>query len=125
MTTTRTPIGRTPRAAQITPKAIEAFRKMKRLETKCTCAPIDWGGKYWEHQECHACEQWWQQHSILCDELNLRPWERPAVETPGAVTPYPEGSHAALVWRADLAAQERYRALERAAAEEKQRRKVV
>ena len=124
MTTIRTPIARAPRG-QITAAAIAVFRKMQRLEAKCTCEPIDWWGKYWEHEECQACEQWWRQHSILWDELQPKVWEWPAVETPGAVTPYPEGSHAALVWRADLAAQERYRALERAAAEEKQRRKVV
>ena len=61
----------------------------------------------------------------LATNCSLKVWEWPAIETPGAVTPYPEGSHAALIWRADLEAQERYRALERAAAEEKQRRKVV
>ena len=116
MTTTRTPIGRAPRAAQITPRAIAAFRKMQRLEMKCTCAP-DWEGKYFEHEQCRACDQWFRQHRILHGELNLQPWQWPAIENPDAVSPYPPGSEAALNDKPDLEAQERCRMLERAAAE--------
>jgi hypothetical protein len=119
MTTTRTPIRRTSRAAQITPKAIEAFRMMRRLETKCICEPIDWvtPDAYWKHEECVFCERWWDQYSILHDELKAEIWDWPCIQTPGAVTPYPEGSYAAEHWKPNLEGQARYRMLERAAAE--------
>lgn len=110
MTTTRTPIAREGRM-QITPVAIAAFRKMQRLETKCTCAPVDWNGKHWERTECPACKRWWEQHSILWDELGLRPWQWPAYRHPDATVPYPEGSYAARTRKPDLEAQERYGAL--------------
>jgi hypothetical protein len=123
MSTKRTPRSR-PLKPEITATAIAAFRKMRRLRTKCTCAPVDWEGEYWKHQECPACDQWWQQHSILWHELRLKVWQWPAIQTPGACTPYPAGSYAAANWKPNLEAQERYRALERAAAEEaKQQRK--
>jgi hypothetical protein len=89
---------------------------MRNLETLCSCDPIDWEGAYWKRQLCPACEVWWEHHSILHDELRLRPWEWPAIETPGALPCYPEGSPAALAWKPDLEAQARYRALEKAAA---------
>lgn len=109
MTTTRTPIGRPPKA-RITPAAIAAFKKMLELEEACSCAPINWE-KYWERERCAACKQWWEQHSVLWRELKLPPWIWPAYEHPGAVTPYPEGSHAAKSWQPDLKGQERYRLL--------------
>jgi hypothetical protein len=116
MTTTRTPIGRPP-ITQITPKAIAAFREMQKLEPRCTCPPIDWDGKYWQqHDDCAACKQWRGQNSVLCDELHLAPWQWPAYQRPDAVAPFPEGSPAAKSWKPDLEGQERYRALERAAA---------
>ena len=115
MTTTRRPRSR-PIKPEISAAAIAAFRKMQQLDLQCTCAP-DWDGAYWEHQECRACEQWFRQHRILWGELSLQPWQWPAIETPGAVSPYPEGSDAALNDKPDLEAQERYCMLERAAAE--------
>ena len=111
MSTKRTPIGRPPSGRQFSPKALAAFREMRKLEEQCTCPPRDWGGKYWEFERCEACKEWWRQHSLLHDELRLEPWEWPAVEHPDAVSPYPEGSHAANNWKPDLEAQERYRAL--------------
>jgi len=92
MPTTRTPIGRPPRGLHITPKAIEAFGRMRNLDQLCTCDPIDWDGAYWKHELCPACEAWWEHHSILWNELSLKPWQWPAIETPGAVTCYPEAA---------------------------------
>ena len=71
---------------------------MRRLENQCTC-PDD-AEKYFE--TCPACEEWWQQNSVLVDELKLKPWEFPAVEKPDDEGP-------------DLEAQARYRLMKKAA----------
>jgi hypothetical protein len=81
MPTKRTPIHRPPRNS-ITPAALEAFRKMQRLEKKCTCEEPDWDGEYWKREQCPACTQWWEQHSILWRELRLKSWQWPAYERP-------------------------------------------
>jgi hypothetical protein len=117
MSTKRTRISR-PQRTPIAPRAIALFREMQALETKCTCEPIDWDGKYWEHEQCPACDRWWDLHAELHDEIGAKLHEWPGIETPGARTPYPEGSNAAADWKPDLEAQERYRVLEQAAAEE-------
>jgi hypothetical protein len=52
---------------------LRAFRHMCRLESQCTCAPRDWDGEYWKHEQCKACAEWWKQNSILHDALKLRP----------------------------------------------------
>src|SRR6516225_7698800 len=107
MSTTRRPISR-PLRVGITPKALDAFRKMVDVEDKCTCPPIDWEGKYWKRPpNCQACETWWQQNSILCDELRLKPWEWPAVQHFSARSPYSEGCEADKRWRPNLEAQAR------------------
>jgi hypothetical protein len=111
MTTKRTPINRPPRGDRFTPAALAAFEKMLALEERCTCEPIDWKGAYWEHEECRACARWWRYHDLLCDELRLKPWQIPAVESPDAVCPYPAGSQAAAHCKPKLEAQARYLAL--------------
>jgi len=117
VTTKRTP-RRPPGGKRITPAAVAAFREMQRLKRRCTCAPIDWGGKYWGRSEkCAACEQWWEQHAILHGELQLAPWQWPAYQRPDAGPPYPEGSPAAKGWKPDLEGQARYRMLKAAADE--------
>ena len=74
-----------PPRAKITPEALEAFRTMQRLERRCTCEDDD--------GECPACQEWWQQHSILHDELRLKPWQWPAYEHSGNMEPpSPENS---------------------------------
>lgn len=118
MSTKRTPIHRPPRGGEFSPAALAAFRKMQRLDARCTCEPIDWDRKYWDHDECPACARWWQQHNILWGELKLKLWEWPAVKHPDAMCPYPEGCEAALKWKPDLEAQERYRALDAALKEQ-------
>jgi hypothetical protein len=102
-------------AIKITSAALDAFRKMHELDEQCTCKPRDWGGKYWKHEECAACEQWWQHHEILFRELALPLWSFPAIERPDARSPYPKGSPAAKDWRPDHEAQERYKTLAKAA----------
>ncbi len=111
----RTPIRRSSRGLQITAKAIAAFEEMQICRPLCTCDPIDWGGNYWQREECPACEDWWRHHGVLWNELNLRPWEWPAIQHPNARSPYPEGSEATRRWKPHLAAQERYRLLAEAA----------
>ena len=87
------------RIPQITPAAVEAFKRMEAAKTS---------------------DAWWAAHSILHDELQLPPWEWPAFEIPGEHCPYPAGTHAARQW-ADTRARrpeafELYRALLEAAA---------
>jgi hypothetical protein len=86
------------RIPQITPAALEAFKRMEAAKTD---------------------DEWWAAHSILHKELGLPPWEWPAFEIPGAECPYPAGSHPAQHW-ADTRARrpqafELYRALARSA----------
>jgi hypothetical protein len=83
MTSKRTPINRPPRPT-VTFAALEAFRKMQRLERRCTCDD--------DHRECPACEKWWQQHSILHDELRLKPWQWPAYQYPDDTESLPESA---------------------------------
>ena len=52
--TRRVPLARRS-AAQITPAAMEAFRRIRSLEAQCTCLPRDWEGEYWKHEPCPAC----------------------------------------------------------------------
>jgi hypothetical protein len=111
MTTKRRPIRRPPRGDRFSPAALAAFGKMLVLEQRCTCAPVDWKGAYWEHEECRACRAWSVQDHILCRELRLKPWQVPAVESPDAVCFYPAGSAAAAHCKPKLEAQARYRAL--------------
>lgn len=113
MPTNRRPIPRPPRTPRFTAAALEAFKQMRQLKQECTCEPIDWDGKYWDHEECDACKKWTEQKRILHRELQLKPWER-TVQHPNAVSPYPEGSYKAKTWKPDHAAQERYRELEAA-----------
>jgi hypothetical protein len=71
MSTKRIPIHR-PIRSQIPPEALDLFREMQALQ--CTCRPIDWGGKYWERDECTGCERWWNLHSRLAQLLpGIRP----------------------------------------------------
>ena len=81
MTTSRTPIGRKGRM-RLTNAAIAAFRKMQKLETECTCSAYRLGWRVWKHPDCPACEEWSEQNSILRDELNLKPWDWPAITHP-------------------------------------------
>jgi hypothetical protein len=103
-------------------EAIAAFREMLRLEARCTCPPISSDEKYFVHEECAACDAWWQQHGILVAELRLKPWEFPAIEDPEAASPYPEGSEAWKNDKPDVEAQARYRALAQAVAEADKKR---
>ena len=65
---------------QITPGALDAFRKMEA--PNCTS------------------DDWWAAHSILHDELKLKPWDWPAFEHPDEKCPYPDGCEAARHWQA-------------------------
>ena len=118
MATKRTPINREQRR-RITPEAIEAFRRIKKVEGACTCPPRDWGGEYWKHEpSCDACSEWSAAESVLSKELALRPWEWPAVLHPDAQCPFPAGSYAAERWHRekDEDAIARYREMEEALA---------
>jgi hypothetical protein len=114
MSTKRTPLAR-PMRHTISDAALQAFRHMRRLERQCTCPPRDWDGEYWKHEHCKARAEWWEQHSILHNALQLRPWQWPAIENPATENPYPAGSPAAKRWKPNLEAQARWRALEAAA----------
>jgi hypothetical protein len=93
--TRRTPLARPP-AVQITPRAIYLFVAMGKL--RCTCAPRDWSGKYWEHQPCAGCARWYDLHDELNDELRCEPWEWPCV---ARQSPKRAGS---TCWNEDIAA---------------------
>src|SRR5262245_39980954 len=102
MTTERTPINRR-RRGEVTLAALEAFRKMqRRLERRCTCDD--------DHRECRACEEWWQQQSILHDELRLKPWQWPAYQYTGGTPP-----ESAQAFEPDGGPVARYRTLKQAA----------
>ena len=106
MSTKRIPVNRPP-VVQITSAALAAFKAMRALEEQCSCPPRD-PVRYWEHQQCAACEAWWDQHAILWRELKCRRWEFPCIR------PDEDELHDNQ-W--DRAAQQRYRALEAALAE--------
>jgi hypothetical protein len=114
MSSKRKPISRPP-ALQITPLAISLFTEMTAIS--CTCAPRDWGGKYWVHEQCAGCKRWRERHARLHDELRCRPWEWPCIQSPEAESPYPPGSPAAQSWRPNERAQQMWQALARAARE--------
>jgi hypothetical protein len=114
MSSKRKPLNRPP-ALQITRLAIRLFTEMKAIS--CSCAPHDWDGKYWEHEQCAGCERWWKLHGQLHDELRCRPWLWPCIEHPNSVCPYPEGSYAAQRWRPNEEARQMWQALARAARE--------
>jgi hypothetical protein len=103
---------KTPENEDISAEAVRLFREMYDLE--CTCEPIDWKGKYWEHTECAGCAEWWRLHGILHKELQAKLWEWPCIQHPDAVTCFPDGSPAAKAWKPNTAAQERWLALEAA-----------
>src|SRR5262245_49886519 len=75
MPTKRTPINRSPRS-QVTPQALAVFRKMLRLEKKCTCKGPDWDGY------CATCIEWHELDMVLGCELRLKPWQIPACAHP-------------------------------------------
>jgi hypothetical protein len=114
MSSKRKPISRPP-ALQITPLAISLFTELAAIS--CTCAPRDWGGKYWEDKQCAGCERWYELHARLHDELRCRPWEWPCIQSPKAKCPYPPGSPAAHSWRPNERAQQMWQALVGAARE--------
>src|SRR3954470_6284501 len=114
MPTKRTPLRRDLKR-KITPEAIDAFRHMEALRTACTCEPRDWAGEHWKHRCCATCDEWWRVHSVLHNELGLRPWEWPAVEHPDAASPYPAGSYASEHWKPDERGRALYRELDAAA----------
>jgi hypothetical protein len=91
MVTNRTPINR-PAIAQITPTAVELFKRMQAVP------PGD---------------EWWTLHGELHRELQLKPWQWPAIEGPDEVNTYPASS-AGGKWFAR--AQKLYRELEAMAA---------
>ena len=88
--TKRTPIKRAVRR-QITPEITEIYSQMTSPETACTCVDP----KAWIHdEECDGCKKWKSLHNQLLDQLQLKPWQYPAVRrrggpaawsTPGAV----------------------------------------
>jgi hypothetical protein len=106
MSTKRIPVNRPP-VVQITPAALAAFKAMRALEKQCSCPPRD-PVRYWEHQQCAACEAWRDQHAILWRELKCRPWEFPCIRPDKDGLPDNQ-------WH--RAARQRYRALEAALAE--------
>lgn len=116
MTTKRTPLARAAKD-KITPEMVDLFKRMRRLEYGCTCPPINWNGKYWEHSngECASCTKWWKLHSLLWRSMNLHPGDWPAIANPEAESPYPPGSHAAEYNKPDPDATRRYRILAKAA----------
>jgi hypothetical protein len=63
-------------------RAIQSHRPRGQLTAgkKCTCEEPDWDGEYWKQEECLACTQGWEQHSILWRELRLKPWQWPVYE---------------------------------------------
>jgi hypothetical protein len=72
LNTNRTPINRPP-TARFTPKAISIFKHMMTLQ--CTCRGD-------ERFECSGCKEHDALDGELARELNLKPWQYPAVIYP-------------------------------------------
>jgi hypothetical protein len=106
--TRRTPISRQ-RTPQVTPTAVKIFEAMRRCV--CTCDPDD------RFDECPGCKRWWDLHHHLSHELGCKPWEFPCIEEPRGRNPEPTSTYNHELWQPDLAAQERWRALEDGARE--------
>ena len=85
----RTPIIRRGRL-RFTPEALEAFRQMRAL-------PFEG-------------ERWWKLHSILGEELQMKPWEYPCIKCPDPAQPAVHDSSKA--WD-DVDAENLYRELDR------------
>jgi hypothetical protein len=100
MPTKRTPLYRDNRRI-ITPEAVRLFAEMRAQV--CTCAPRDWIGQYWRHEECAGCKRRSDLHGSLHEALRATPWEWLCVENPDARCPYPEGCHAAQQWARERA----------------------
>ena len=90
MPTNRTPIVRRS-TATISPRALEAFRRLVALESQCTCPPD-------RQPVCAACDEWWRMQSVIGRELHLRPWHFPAVEYEG-MADWPPNEAARALWR--------------------------
>jgi hypothetical protein len=92
MTTNRIPIARSP-VAQISPRAVELFVAMGRL--RCSCLPPP---RPPTQGPCAGCQQWYDLHAELHDELQLPPWQWPCV---ARRSPKRAGS---TCWNDDIAA---------------------
>jgi hypothetical protein len=101
MPTKRVPI-RPESRRQITQAALDSFRKMQRCAAACTCAGVrDWS-RWWEKEDCAACDKWWFHHEQLHKELNLPLHQWPGIEDPRSPNPYPAGTISAKTWDAEI-----------------------
>jgi hypothetical protein len=75
MTAKRSRLQRLPRL-QTLPEVLIAFRKIKELESQCTCSPIA------SEDECPACKAWWKQHEIIRRALQIPPHVWPVLPMP-------------------------------------------
>jgi hypothetical protein len=67
--TKRVPINR-PARGRLSPAALDAFRRMRRL--KCSCS----SETAWIYgRQCDGCKTWKHLHWTLHRELKLRPWD--------------------------------------------------
>jgi hypothetical protein len=117
--TKRTPINR-PQRRRFEPQTLEAFRRLRDHRDPCTCEPIDWRGRYWEHGEpCASCNRWWDLHGELTKHWpNMKPWMRPLVLSPAAQCPYPPDHAGTAEWHEKhREPAERWRTIETALAE--------
>jgi hypothetical protein len=94
----------------ITPRAIELFKRMKRI--RCTCDPAN------RFDQCPGCKQFEELDEQIGLELKVSVWEYPILERPGGANPYSR-SHANSVWweKRDPEPRERWIALEQATRE--------
>jgi hypothetical protein len=65
------------RQRQITPTAVDLFKRMDRLE--CTCKPLPYP-KY--TPPCAGCDEWWELHAELWREVGAKLWAYPCIEVP-------------------------------------------
>jgi hypothetical protein len=100
MTAKRRKLQRLPHV-HITPEVAWAFQQIRKLETQCSCQPVD-PKCYWRTTECPACEEWWEQQTTIHRALRLPPHFWPALPEPnpklesssGARALYEELEHA-------------------------------
>jgi hypothetical protein len=66
---------------EVTPRAVEIWTQMWKLEQACTCADVPHERRGLCYR-CNSCERWSKLDHELSLELHCRPWEAPCTIHP-------------------------------------------
>jgi hypothetical protein len=84
----RRPLRRPRRVTEFSHEVLQAFVHLKDLGP-CTCEPLDSRDKS-PLDLCHRYNSWGRWDQAIWEELNLKPWEIPAVAHPDTPNANPE-----------------------------------